>query len=275
MQTIHPSAEFKTIIDHLVAVVQPDMIFCYNETLYIVVTEQQGKTIPVFKTLLHAAITGHQWPPPTCSLYTYTELIEGLENGIPVFSTIFNETNLVYTSHKKILLQPLHIRISNAKRQAKSLFSIGLQRSLTFTTGAKQYIESKDYDIAAFMLHQSIELLLRFLLLSVSNKELKSHSLKENFYQFKGLAPKLFCLCLNHDDSEVRLLIHQLDKAYSNARYSSHFEISMDTIIEATVLVTSLQKEAKKLFEALVCPLNIKPENLSILMRENGIHATR
>ena len=110
---------------------------------------------------------------------------------------------------------------SNLKREQGKITS--------FRDGATFFIDKGAYSQAAFLLHQYIELWLRFAGLFIMEKERKSHGIKELQIYIKSYVPKLGCLFNTEIDEELNLL-KLLDDAYVATRYENNYHINKEQI---------------------------------------------
>lgn len=103
------------------------------------------------------------------------------------------------------------------------------QKAAAFMDGAIYFIENNEYSMAAFMLHQHIELWFRNAGLVLLGKERKSHSIKELQANLKPFSPELGTVF----DSEIETdknLLKLLDEAYTGVRYLKNYYITRDQV---------------------------------------------
>lgn len=248
----HLLKEPAAFIEQLVPILDPQMIFCYEEALYIIVSDQDAKTLATYKALVKAATYGQEVP----AFYFYNRSIvcAGLEEGHILYSLIFNSTNLVYHNPQFFLPQPLCQRLAKVMKKSRKVFEQGYAHSISFSKSAYgNYLEGV-HDIAAFMLHQSGELLLRNLIMAITGQEQRTHSIKENLEACRIFAPKIYQLGLDPVTLQISALIQHLDKAYSCARYSHTYKISTQDLDIAFTLIYRLQQQSRHLMDLLLQP---------------------
>lgn len=88
------------------------------------------------------------------------------------------------------------------------------KRSLEFLENAKENFEAKRYDLAAFNVEQSLQLLLKYFLFIKAGDYPRTHSLKTLFRLSSNFLPKLKELLQN----EISV-IGNIEAAYLGARY--------------------------------------------------------
>lgn len=246
---------YQPFTEQLVAALAPEIIFLYHDALHIVVSEQPGKTLAVYKSLVQAATIGRNWQLPPWHLHTIDAVTKGIEAGHIFYSNAFTSAPILYRHSKAYLPVPLHRRLLHSLQQSQRYFATGIQRSLGFAKGAALYHSKGENDMAAFMLHQSIELLLRYLLLAIMNKELKTHSIKEYLQHCRSFAPQLWHYCCVEEANGLQALLLLLDKAYCHARYADSFTISSGKITSGLKLAQDLQQLAGQLIDELLQPM--------------------
>jgi len=235
---IQNSSAHDAIINKVVDALEPALIYQYQNALYIVM-QAQGPPAPSLKASLHAATYGMEFPD--FYIFGRDEVSSGLSNGILLYQLLFADKNKIYTADKLCLLPSLAQRAEQAQQKALTLMEQGLQRSQSFGKGAQFYAQEKQYETAAFMIHQGIELLCRNLILAVTAQEMKTHCIKEKLERCRMFLPALYLLATDKDTKDISPLVLQLDKAYSCARYSLHYQIEAADIQEALTLLDKMQ----------------------------------
>lgn len=123
--------------------------------------------------------------------------------------------------------------ISNAtrgrqKEQAYPVFYSGMQKAHAFSAIARIHQEH-NLALAAFLLHQSVELSLHTLMKALSAKENRSHYLQQQLlYSFRY--DHQLPLALNNGDEESERLLKLLDDAYDGYRYTNQYHIGQDDL---------------------------------------------
>lgn len=237
-QTPHKDSILTTAIQQLLVIIPADKIFLKEGNLYIAIGEQAARGMQQYKTILEAADweRGHY----RYGLYTIADIRQGLDVGNLFFTTVFVPEHLVYDSGQSMLPEPLPRRITRIRQQSQSEFSLGYRKSVHFLQGARYYLSEKEPEMAAFMLHQSVELLLRGLVLAMSGKELKSHLLGELLHHGSRYVPGLQELFITD--------IGKLEKAYTCGRYAQHYQISKEDIQRLVMQVDTLQDQVYSFF---------------------------
>jgi len=99
--------------------------------------------------------------------------------------------------------------------------------------------------VAAFLLHQAAEQMLRAFLLALTGRELKTHALAELLNRCRHYIPALRLF-----PPEQKDLLEQLDKAYVCARYAPQFRLDADTARQLCAPLQELQRRLCGAFEA-------------------------
>ncbi len=188
----------------------------------------------------HAAIT--------VSLHKAAALYKQLEEGHVYYSIACTTKNCVYDKGSIVLPGPSKPLLQGAAEKASAAFYGNCKRAAGFLEGANDYYKKHDNNMTAFMLHQSVELVLRGLVTALLGSCAKTHCFKELKKPLKRCAPQLPYIISNNDAEENRLL-HLLEKAYLESRYADTFEISdndMELLMEAA---KTLQENVNMIFK--------------------------
>ena len=155
--------------------------------------------------------------------------LKKINQGNIFFNRMCHPGNLIYDSID------LNIPFQNLSREVipyDSLiaeFRYLLFKGEGFLSGAINYSESKNYPLAAFMLHQAVEQALNAFLTPLMGYRLQTHNLNKLFCyarrfptHFRDLFP-INCDAENH-------LYQTLHKAYIWGRYRCNFKVSQEAI---------------------------------------------
>jgi HEPN domain-containing protein len=145
---------------------------------------------------------------------------------------------------------PLNQRIKKVSAAALENFYAGHARARNFLEGAAFYLAKDELPLAAFMLHQAAEQLLRGATLAITGQETRSHSISELKQSLDKNGFKL--PFLSSDTSVSQTLLDRLEKAYLCSRYTDKYEITREDAFRLHSLVAELLKSSKKLFEDVI-----------------------
>ena len=98
-----------------------------------------------------------------------------------------------------------------------------------FLSGAINYTESKNYPLAAFMLHQAVEQSLNAFLTPLMGYRLQTHNLNKLFFYARRFPTHFRDLFPLNSDAENHLY-RTLHKAYISGRYRCNFTVSPEDI---------------------------------------------
>ncbi len=176
--------------------------------------------------------------PVNLIVHTLREVNQELKQGHYFFKDIREQAILLYQYNHTELLNPPPLVREEAQHIARQHYEHWFNSADTFYKYSKQAIENRDYNFAAFNLHQSVERYYSCLLLVLTNYRPKSHNIK-----------MLHSLALQHCDALKpvfpqnekynRRCFQLLKKAYIEARYSEHYSINED---ELMWLVAEIEK---------------------------------
>ncbi len=238
-QTTHQDDALTSVIRQLPAIIPADKIFHKKDRLYIAIGEQAARGLQQYKAILEAS----DWNSGTYryALYSIADIRQGLETGSFFYTTVFVPEYMVYDSGQSALPEALPRRLQRIRNQSEAEFRFGYRRSVQYIEGARDFLSRHDAESAAFMLHQSVELLLRGLVLAMSGKELKSHLLGELLLHTSRYMPGM------HELFHTGL--KKLEQAYSCGRYSRHYHIPEQEVSGYVPLIAALQQEVRAFFE--------------------------
>lgn len=114
-------------------------------------------------------------------------------------------------------------------KEAIANFDFGVTRSTAFLEGVAFYFAKNELAVAMFMLHQSAELMMRGILMSLTNHNLRSHSLSEYNCKMKKCIPKL--IFLENVSADAKELMEQMEFSYSSARYNLEYAINENDVL--------------------------------------------
>ncbi len=244
-----PADELKETLNALLRIVPADMVFCKDGCLYIVPGATAVHSVHEYKVMLDGADwnrTGYVW-----SLYALDDIRRGIDEGRLFYNTVFAAPWLVYDNGRSALPLPLPLRVAQTQQHGSETFVFGYRQSQTFYRCAASLGSAEESGVAAFMLHQSVELLLRAFIIAVTGQEVKTHTLSDLMKHTLRYAPGLKA-CRTASGTSVHHLPDRLEKAYVCGRYSPHFQIAPAILPELYEQVGLLQEALKKTFARLM-----------------------
>lgn len=124
----------------------------------------------------------------------------------------------------------------------------GLIRARAFLSGSELFRIQHHHNIAAFMLHQSVEHALHVLIKARMGYYANTHNLERLFNYAGFVYPKLSDVFARESEEDKRIFM-LLHKAYVDARYSDHYRISSKELLvltEKARLLHELLSDTKK-----------------------------
>jgi predicted nucleotidyltransferase/HEPN domain-containing protein len=182
-----------------------------------------------------------------------------LKEGQYFFSDIRKEGIVLYELDDEPLPEPEPLSPEDRLRAAKEHFDHRFGAASKFHKGSMFYFGERDFNEAAFLMHQSIEQAYSCVLLTLTNYGPPSHNIKF----LRSLAEeqdRRLIEAFPRDQHRERAWFNTLNEAYVKARYSKHFEITdeaLNWLAEQTALLLELVKT--------VCS-----EHLEMLKRNSG-----
>jgi len=204
-------------------------------------TEHQG--IVEFANLRHRQVT--------CSLHRSDAVREALERGHIYYSLACRLERLVYDSGSEQLpLTPAELH-KEIVAKAREVFEFNHQKSRAFYTCALECRNNCNIAVAAFLLHQAVEFAYRAILFALTDKEVRTHSIKTLVKHSRRYAPQLDGI-FPINMPEERQLVHQLDEGYLKARYEVGYFIDNGVLELLFERVKALQDTSMLVFEQKV-----------------------
>lgn len=167
--------------------------------------------------------------PVNLVVCTLREINHELKQGHYFFTDIREEGIALYNYNHTELLNPGPLNPAEAKAIAQEHFDQWFNSANGFVKNFNFSISEKEFNIAAFLLHQATERYFACILLVYTNYRPKTHNIKA-LYSFviqqndalKGVFPQ--------DTKLSRRSFQLLKKAYIEARYSDKYEITVDEL---------------------------------------------
>ncbi|MEJ2884374.1 HEPN domain-containing protein [Pedobacter sp. GR22-6] len=168
-------------------------------------------------------------PEYTFSIFTVPDIKRALQYGSVVFFAICQEENLLYQSEGSADLLSPDITANAVLKKAKRNFEKEWKKITGFGDGFQFYMDQGNLTLAAFMLHQVVELSYRTVELLVIGKDKTTHSILNHQKLLKGYSAELASLFDEQDEAEMALLT-LLDEAYRSVRYELDYEIDQEQL---------------------------------------------
>jgi hypothetical protein len=204
-------------------------------------TEHQA--IVEFANLRHRQVT--------CSLHRSDAVREALEQGHIFYSLACRPDKLVYDDGGEQFPATSKNLYKEIVVKARKVFEANFQKSQAIYSCSLQLSNTCNIAVAAFLLHQATEFVYRAVLLSLTGKEVRTHSIKALIKHSRRCAPQLD-LVFPHNTPEERQLVHFMEESYLKARYDQDFKIDEATIELLFNRVQMLQDMSRQVFERKV-----------------------
>lgn len=170
---------------------------------------------------------------------------EKLKEGNYFYIDIKNEGLLLYDSGEYKLTEPKKLTASEVSANAKRDFDFWFKKSQSFLKDFNHNIEDKEFNNAAFHLHQVAETLYVATLLVFTGYKPKTHNLEKLrslvIQEIKGLE-NIFRV----KSQEDRVVFDKLVRAYVDARYRHDYEITLEELEYLAEKISELEKAVRK-----------------------------
>ncbi len=181
------------------------------------------------------------------SLHKEEMLQQQLNEGHIYYSIACNKKSLIYCNSSYQLPEPNKEVLKALAQKAASEFNAAHKKADSFLQGASNYRAESNNEMTAFMLQQAAELIIRGLITALSGSCAKTHYFNELKKPLKRYLPGLNYIISGNEIEEERLL-HILEKAYLESRYSHQLYIDNADIDMLSERVELLHERAKTLF---------------------------
>lgn len=184
--------------------------------------------------------------PVNLVVCTLREINRELQQGHYFFKDIREQGIQLYQYNHAELLTPGVLNAEQAKQVAQKHFDQWFESANQFFEFAQLAIEKSYNKKAAFELHQTVERYLSCILLVHTNYRPKTHNIKALYSLACQHADELN-IVFPQDSKLKRRSFELLKKAYIEARYSEHYEISAEQLEWLAERVGVLKEETEKL----------------------------
>ncbi|WP_262249908.1 HEPN domain-containing protein [Parapedobacter soli] len=137
------------------------------------------------------------------------------------------------------------LELANALRSRES------RKIDEFRDGYFHFKEQKKYAMAAFMLHQTIELTYRYLELLLTAKERITHSIRCH-HRFLQEACAFYPAIFDDGKNEDIHLLQVLEDVYRATRYEDNFQVDLDTLLQLEHKMEAILSTAESIFERVI-----------------------
>jgi len=159
--------------------------------------------------------------------YSYGTLNDILQRGNLFFATYCRRINCIYQHTSNYdFIESSEITLAAMKSSSTAILNNGLEKANNFFEGATAYIAMGKLHLAAFMLHQTCEQVLKLIIKLFNGTDFKSHQLallqkNAGFYY-----PEIKSIFNAKENKELKWL-ELLQQAYVGARYDDNYKIEL------------------------------------------------
>jgi predicted nucleotidyltransferase/HEPN domain-containing protein len=186
------------------------------------------------------AIAHRLTAPVNFIVHSLTDVNKKLTKGRPFFVDIARDAIALYESPNSSFDQPEVLSADEALREAQDNFEDWFQSACRFFTNANDNIGHGWSKEAAFLLHQATERLYHCVLLVLTLYSHKSHRLNILRSQSEQHDARLAAVWPRDTKFQQRCF-ELLRRAYVDARYSPHYQISAEELAWLAERITLLQ----------------------------------
>ncbi len=212
-----------------------------TDLMIVLPDTMQEKPFSEYETLIEAGCSmGTQL---SFSLHQASRVNKAVEEGHIFYSFVCTEENLMYWSNEKEWPSTAGERIKELSQNAVQQFQNNFSKAETFLQYAEQGIVQQNNKLTGFFLQQAAELCCRAILISLTGRDKKTHSiasLKKCCRRCTAAVDHAF----PSETEEEKRLLKMLDDAYIAARYDDQFSLAVTDMELLLVKVQQLHKDA-------------------------------
>jgi predicted nucleotidyltransferase/HEPN domain-containing protein len=186
--------------------------------------------------------------PVSVIVHDVDDVNNQLHLGRPFFKDIRRDGIVVYEFNKRELAQPGNLSPEEVHAEARMYFDQWFPKVRTSQITAHFLIGKGEFNDAAFNLHQACERAYHCVLLTLTLYTPKLHHIGKLRTMAEGIAPSLIAAWPRKTKWQRRPF-NRLVRAYVEARYSPHYEITAEDLAAAAEQVASLQALVKAVCE--------------------------
>jgi HEPN domain-containing protein len=234
-----------SILNLIVAAIRPERVFLLGTNpldLLIVIPDDARRSLKEYETIIELANLHDE--TANASVIKSADLFKYLKEGNVFYSRVCQPVNVLYEEGSA---NPIPEPSKNLERLTQTFirhFEIGFSRAEGFLKSAIYHQSQGENELAAFMLHQAVELAARALILTFTGKDIQTHDLNILKKHCVRCAPQLksYFLCVANSDDRI---LTSLSKAYKSARYETNFKISCSelSILKEKVAVLLIEPQ--------------------------------
>ena len=193
-------------------------------------------------------------------VHSLADINDRLDQGQYFFKDIREEGILLYSAEKRELALPGNLTVAERKQISEKYFqqwfpSAYVNWEVYEVVMAKDLTKKEYINNAAFNLHQATERLYSCVLLVITHYLPKTHDI-ERFRSFCIQQDERFIEQFPMDNRFHRRSFQRLKRAYVDARYSMHYEITVEELEWLAEEVTRLQKLVEEVCQSWIDSLN-------------------
>ncbi|WP_367576026.1 HEPN domain-containing protein [Phenylobacterium montanum] len=186
--------------------------------------------------------------PVSLIVHTVADVNAQLKRGRPFFVDIVRDGIALYEAPGHEFVRPEPLSPAEAFKEAQGYFDEWFPSASGFQRNAGYALRDGDQKLAAFLLHQTAERLWHCVLLTLTLYSPKSHKLNFLRSQAEQLDARLVAAWPRRAKFEQRCF-ELLRRAYVDARYSPHYNITTEELAWLGERITALQALVKQVCE--------------------------
>ncbi|HSZ33936.1 MAG TPA: HEPN domain-containing protein [Puia sp.] len=172
----------------------------------------------------------HDFAMISVSVFNINKVNQMLREGNIFFSSICNSEKILFDK------DGLHLANSSLCEQRPDFYKIEaefsglMSKASAFLRGAISYRKTNDFQLSAFMLHQTVEHTMNAFLCPLMGCRIQTHNLTKLLLYARRFSIRFYEIFPRDTDKEVKLY-QTLQKAYIYGRYKNNFQVEEETLL--------------------------------------------
>lgn len=221
-----------------------------SHKIVILVSNKYLKTLGELVPRITNAI--RDYPDYRVSCYIAFQAKDKILNGnLFLFTSCVPERLIFKKEDSEFVLIPETFSLDKFSKKVYALRNKELQKVDEFKEGYFYYKEKEQYSMAAFMIHQAIELTYRYLGIVLSAKERIKHSIRGHHHYLKEIS-MMYDSVFDEDNVIDQHLLNVLEEIYRATRYEDNFDIDVETLFQLEGKMKQLSENAVYIYDSTI-----------------------
>lgn len=221
-----------------------------SHKIVILVSNKYLKTLGELVPRITNAI--RDYPDYRISCYIAFQAKDKILNGnLFLFTSCVPERLIFKKEDSEFVLIPETFSLDKFSKKVYALRNKELQKVDEFKEGYFFYKEKEQYSMAAFMIHQAIELTYRYLGIVLSAKERIKHSIRGHHHSLQEITT-MYDSIFDDENNTDQYLLNVLEDIYRATRYEDNFNVKLETLNLLEIKMNQLHSNASNIYDTVI-----------------------